>query len=865
MRSGPRTWIVPLLLSLLAALAVSSTTAFAQAADPAASEQIEQELHDEEETGEPQDPAEEEKRSSQTQGNVEEIRVTGKATAGTTQAAPEAITSFDQGQLDTLGIANVDTLALNTPSLHVGQFGSQTVVTLRGVGVENLTAVGEPGIGFEVDGVHQGRPSAANTTFYDLEGVSVERGPQGGQGGRQTNGGRIALQSKPPDDQLDLFGDYQYGAYDQFLVRGVANIPILDDRLLMSRITAVYEKRDGYQENALTHVASHAKDDANNLVSRFQLRSLLADEHVELRGIGYYNIRKGNGPARYLLNYEWDPNATGFMEKVIVPRQSWVAIPKGLSPTDPECTSGNPFICRDIPEVLALRVPDCPAGSQDACQSGDPRVSYDDERGVVDNDSKGVTGILNWDLPFFEGSSLWSDMRLGAVGGWLGTSEYNLLDVDNTNAPSSYFEQDRGASQGSVEVFLERPDVDRFQFKVGGFYFRETVDTEFCLDGYDEGTTSDVHGLQDLRNSNWAVYGSAGYRIFDSLRLHGGIRYTEEEKRASQTNTTFNNAPLGQPGNWSGGCGTKYRTLLKSRFNPRILNAFTTDRDETWSKPTPHAGLDWQVTDTSTVAFNYSTGFKAGGFPLGFDPGLELAGVVETVYNAEEVTEFEVSLKNQFLDNRLTANVTLFWTDYDPFQVCQIIGALYRCDSNGQATSRGIELEFTYMPIDGLVFNGHVNYLDATIDRFWLEDPTRRTPTGQFEPTPPPENVSGNRLPKAPEFAGSLGVQYEWDLGRWGRITPRAQAQGQSRTYFRVFNTEQFSQSPFIKMDLSLDWVSEDDRYTIRGFVNNVNDVDVINFLFVGPQLLGAPTSAYYLPPRTWGIRLGVNFTSDLF
>ena len=57
----------------------------------------------------------------------------------------------------------------------------------------------------------------------------------------------------------------------------------------------------------------------------------------------------------------------------------------------------------------------------------------------------------------------------------------------------------------------------------------------------------------------------------------------------------------------------------------------------------------------------------------------------------------------------------------------------------------------------------------------------------------------------------------------------------------------------------------DDPDLGLDGFVNNVTDVDVLNFLFVGSTFSGSPVLGQYLPPRTWGLRFAVNFTSDLF
>jgi len=125
--------------------------------------------------------------------------------------------------------------------------------------------------------------------------------------------------------------------------------------------------------------------------------------------------------------------------------------------------------------------------------------------------------------------------------------------------------------------------------------------------------------------------------------------------------------------------------------------------------------------------------------------------------------------------------------------------------------------------------------------------------------------VSGNQLPKAPVIGGSFGIQYAAEAGKWGTFTPRLQVQGQTRTYYRVFNRDEFSQEGFAKLDLQMSWLSEDGRFQLVGFVNNVTDVDVLNFLFVGAATNGSPVLGQYLAPRTWGIRLGINYTSDLF
>lgn len=772
---------------------------------------------------------------------VEELVVTGKASEGTAQSEAGAITAFDQSELDKMDISDVGALSLNTPSLHVGNFGAQPVITLRGVGAANLTTVGTPGVGFEMDGIHQGRPTAAAVRIYDVEDLRVYRGPQGIQGGYLTNGGRIAVASKRPDEELDVMGDFQYGSFDQLLVRGALNVPILPDGLLMSRVTITYENRDGYQENQLYNIRNLDADDADSLISRFQTRSLLFDESVEMRLIGGYNYQRGIGAARHTLNDRLE-------------------YADGILSLDP---SLEPLTWA----VERLRVEDCEVGTPEICRSSDPRVTFADEPGFQDSQQGNLTAHVNWDMPYFGESSWLSDMRVEAVGGYVRTDRASKIDVDGTNVPHSIFEQELVADQGSVELFLERPDIERFDFKIGGFYFHENVDSQQCIDAAAGVAAVDVYSDQQLANRSIAAYGDAGFRVLDNLRLSGGLRYSNEYKKVDQYNARYNeNAPGGFPPSRENDtpCSIYYQTFLTRGNQTNYISLdsqtgeFSQSDDTTFEKVTYRAQAEWDVTGTSGLSFDFTTGYKPGGFTLGTNPGL--VGRESRPYGAEEVTQYQLTSKNVLFDNHVQANLTLFWTDYEPFQVCQIIAAQFACDSNGNATSRGVELEVVGQIVDGLTFNGHFNFLDARVDNLYLRDPTFTFPE-LTQPNPsggPFEDLSGNTLEKAPRFAGSFGLQYDWDLERFGILSPRAQMQSQSRTYYRTFNKEQFSQKPFAKLDLSLEWRSEDGVYIVRGFVNNVTDEDVINFLFIGPPTIGAPTLGFYLPPRTWGLRVGI-------
>jgi outer membrane receptor protein involved in Fe transport len=137
--------------------------------------------------------------------------------------------------------------------------------------------------------------------------------------------------------------------------------------------------------------------------------------------------------------------------------------------------------------------------------------------------------------------------------------------------------------------------------------------------------------------------------------------------------------------------------------------------------------------------------------------------------------------------------------------------------------------------------------------------PIEREPLHGF-----PQDVSGNRMNKAPRYNLAVGLQYDLHTSRlglpdWGTFTPRVQLQYQSQTFYRPWNRQEFSQRWFSKLDVRLGWRSRSGRWSLDGFVNNVTDVDVINYLQVGAISDGTIFGFYQLP-RTAGIRIGLQY-----
>ena len=118
-------------------------------------------------------------------------------------------------------------------------------------------------------------------------------------------------------------------------------------------------------------------------------------------------------------------------------------------------------------------------------------------------------------------------------------------------------------------------------------------------------------------------------------------------------------------------------------------------------------------------------------------------------FSIEEVTNYEIGAKADFMDGRARFNTAVFLMDYTDLQVEQTNqDCLCNLTENASdAEIRGVEAEFSIMPMDGLLVNLSATYLDTEYVDF-------REASGIIS--------SGNPLQRTPE--NRYGANIDWDL-----------------------------------------------------------------------------------------------------
>ncbi|MEE3330885.1 MAG: TonB-dependent receptor [Myxococcota bacterium] len=746
--------------------------------------------------------------------DAEVLQIIGQRADVSQQDQALAISAFGQEQLDNLGVSDVSALQQNVPSLFIGQSGTQAVITLRGVGINNLGLSGEQGVLVHQDGIALGRPSAALGSFYDIAALNVLRGPQGTQGGKHTTGGWIEITSAPPAPEFAAQGDFQVGTYNQYVWRALLNTPIYDDKLML-RVTGRFEDRDGYQralgwqyldhyrDSSFSHLRTPRKSDswadAHNLLSRVQLKSLLGDG-LELLAIGQYAFMQGNGSGPHLQGEPGVLSLTG-------------------------CNVGL-HTCH-------------PSGLRYPRTSNDPRYSYRNFTGWQDVQQMFTTLKSKYE---FSTQAL-GDLKATAQFGFNRSIADIGNDGDLTQADASIITAITAADQYSFEVKLATEQGRPFDWRIGALWWEEKVDIHAEVDLAGANKQPDVVIDNYLETDVLAGFGEIDWWLSDTFRIGAGVRWSEDVKEIQSQSFGLDNFDPSS-GN-----------VPEPTLSPLLLVA------ENWERLTYKVDILWNATDTNNFRFNFTTGYKSGGFPIG-----RLCSQIDCdIYRAENVKQYELTSTNDFFDGRLRLNLVWFWTDYEPYQICFTQGVNQECRDNGSAITRGFEIETTIFPVPQLMIQGNFNILDAHVDNHLFQDPTEPNKFPGTDVRNPKfgvnQDLSGNTLPASPKYNLSLLVRLDvplrdFGLPEWGKIAPQVQYQYRSAATFRIWDTPQHDQGRNTIINVRTTWSSPDGRYRITAFVNNIGDVDRQSFASISQgNVIGN-----YDPPRTAGFRFDVSY-----
>ena len=124
-----------------------------------------------------------------------------------------------------------------------------------------------------------------------------------------------------------------------------------------------------------------------------------------------------------------------------------------------------------------------------------------------------------------------------------------------------------------------------------------------------------------------------------------------------------------------------------------------------------------------------------------------------------------------------------------------------------------------------------------------------------------PVNIKGNELPQAPNYKFSAGVQYTAPLGGGDMtLVPRVDLAYTGESYGSIFNGNVNRIKGYAQVNAQLQLNGADDKWYVKGFIQNVFDANSVTGLYITDQSSGNYTNIFTLEPRRYGIAAGVKF-----
>src|SRR5262245_59278960 len=196
-----------------------------------------------------QPPPENEDAGAEPSG-VEEIIVRGGGSEAVEDfKVADSVTAFSAADLVALGAANIADLAQFTPNLEIVTAGATTpTFFIRGVGLNDFNANSTGAVSIYQDDVPVNAPALQLGTLFDVENVSILRGPQGTGMARNSSAGAIKTYARKPTGQYGGFFRGNFGNYDYQEYEGALEAPIYQD-VFSARLAFLYTERDGTMRN----------------------------------------------------------------------------------------------------------------------------------------------------------------------------------------------------------------------------------------------------------------------------------------------------------------------------------------------------------------------------------------------------------------------------------------------------------------------------------------------------------------------------------------------------------------------------------------------------------------------------------------
>lgn len=718
---------------------------------------------------------------------LEEVLVTAQLRDESIQEVPISITNMAGDRLNARFASGDDILALSSaaPGLYIETSNGRLAPRfyLRGLGNADFTAAASQPVLLMMDDVVMEKSALKGFPLFDMESVEVIRGPQGTLFGRNTTAGIVKINTRRPTEETEGYVNLTAGNYGTYNFEGALGGTLIDNTLT-GRISVLSQNRDDWVDNGFT-----GENDA----------------------LGGFNI----GAAR--LQLQWTPteDLTFWLMHQLQDSESTTSLFRA--------------------NVLSQ-------GSNKLNSNFDrDRVFYDGGDGNQGRiESNGTTMRMDWNVGDYTLTSITSYQDItdrfgrGDIDGGFGclfTCEGPAgpaSDPFNPAASPFVVNVDTGGDQDleqfTQEIRLASNFDGRFNYQVGYFYFRD--DFFGSAANQSAGATAfRVGSTAEIENTTHAFFGQGTYEVTDRLTLTAGLRYTDDEKEA--TNIRFTDG-------------------VPSEVLPQIN---LEDDNVSWD-----LSFSYAASDAGQVYARLASAFRAPTIQDRLEDDPEV-----TTADSETIMSYEIGYKAEY--DRLRYNAAAFYYVIDDIQLTAVGGADNSTTLlNGEeGTGYGVEFEVEYIATDNLTLSGGFGYAKTEINDSSLA--VAPCGSGLCTVTDPLNAaglalIDGNPFQHAPEWTANFEIDYVYPLkGSNAEMYLFSDWKFRGETNDFLYESIEYTTDTQFEGGLRLGYRNLDKNYQIGLFGRNITDEENILGGIDFANLL-----AYTNEPRAWGIEANWRF-----
>lgn len=399
---------------------------------------------------------------------------------------------------------------------------------------------------------------------------------------------------------------------------------------------------------------------------------------------------------------------------------------------------------------------------------------------------------------------------LTSISSYLEGHFKNLVDADGTFMNLLHVDFYSDTREISEDLRIATRGQGPFKLIAGVYYFQDRAGVDTLYDLFDAAAV--VHQQYTQRRRSYAGYVDGTYDVAPALTGYVGIRWTDDRG-----------------------------DIHDFRVTPSIPGPLRASYHD--ASPTGRAGIRWKVGNDMMAYAQYARGSRSSAINGG-----ALTGAADfTVSKPEKVDSYEIGVKSQWFDRRLTANASAFVYDFSNQQFINVVGIdNQQLENAGRSRIEGLELEAVGQLTRELQLSIAVGLLHSVYKTLNLAG----------------LSLAGNELIEAPHHTLNLGLDYTVRVPGGGALLLHGDALNVGAQFFSAYNSvapyNLLKTPSFWDANARFAWRDESGRYEIAIWGKNLFGNEVATGMQIDPTTGTLFRTVPY--PARYGVEFGIRF-----